>query len=359
MSTPERVTAQNSAVDGITLVWTAPAECPDHREVLVRITNHLQLSKPRDQRWLVEARVVRQRSQYQLELSLKREDSEPAVRSLRAANCAALADATAVLVALAVEPQPTAAGSTAVEDRANTASEQAAANGSREAAPRAQAASGEPRAAAEKSQPPSTAPRTSSGSDTSSAVEPAAERGKTPASQLRFGLGAALRLDLGMLPKSPSFGVTARAEVRFRRLRAAAGFSVLPAAESSAAAYPSARLRAHALLGEGQLGVAVTGEGALSLVPCAVFEYGRSTIAISRIATPAPDRPSIPWTAAGIGARANYRLAAGLELGVEMTGLMPFSRPRWWVRTERGDVTLFETAVVAARVSAGLAYVFE
>jgi hypothetical protein len=161
-----------------------------------------------------------------------------------------------------------------------------------------------------------------------------------------------------MLPKSPNFGVTARVEFRFRRLRAGAGFSVLPPRETSAAAYPSALLRAQAVVGDGVLGFAFTPGSALSFVPCVVFEYGSSTVAGSRIVASAP-RQSIRWTAAGIGAHASYRFNAGLELRVEATGLMPFSRPRWWVRTERGDVTIFETAVVAVRVSTGLAYVFE
>jgi hypothetical protein len=354
MGTPETGTAQDSAFDGLTLVWSAPAECPDHGEVLARIASRLQLAKPRDQRWRVEARVVH-RLQYELELSLEREASEPAVRSLRAANCEALADATAVLVALALEPQ-LAAASSSIEAGANGGSPPAAANGSREAASGGSAASREPRAATESSQPPSAPEPPSPSSAAPAAVEPAAESGEGTPSQLRLGLSAALRLDFGMLPRSPNLGVTTRAELAFHRLRAAAGFSVFPATESIAAAYPSARLRAHALLGDGLLGVALT-EGALSVVPCAVFEYGSSTIATRRIVDHL--RQSIGWTAAGIGARARYRLVAGLELGVEATGLLPFSRPRWWVRTQRGDVTVFEAAVVAVRVSAGLAYVFE
>jgi hypothetical protein len=356
MCTPERGTAQNSALDGLTLVWTAPAQCPDQAEVLARIANHLQLPTPRDQRWRIEARVVHQRPQYALELSLEREGSEPAVRSLRAANCEALADATAVLVALALEPQPSAAGSTEVEDSTSTGASRAAANGSREAAAAAQMANAEARAEAQDSKPPSPAPPPSPSSAVPEAKKPAAESGETAPARLRLGLAAGLRLDFGMLPRSPNFGVTGRAELRFRRLRAAAGFSVLPASEGTAVAYPRARLRAHALLGDGMLGVAIT-DGALSVVPCAVFEYGSSTLASLQIADGV--RQSIGWTAAGIGAHARYRLAAGFELGVETTGLMPFSRPHWWVRTERGDVTVFEAAVIAVRVTAGLAYVFE
>lgn len=164
-----------------------------------------------------------------------------------------------------------------------------------------------------------------------------------------------MRLDAGMLPSLRS-GMQARVELRLLRLRAAFGFAWLPSMETVAETYPEASIRASGLLGEGMLGYAVL-EGRFSLLPCAMFEYGTLSLEGRRIAV--PDDQSVRWTAVGAGGRATYRLAEGFELGFEVAGVAPFFRPRLWVQTDRGDLTLFHAAVVAVRVSASIAYVFE
>jgi hypothetical protein len=352
MSMAEVASGQKSGVSELSFDWTAPAACPERGDVLVRIANRLQLPERGGPQWHVEARVLTKHSQYELELSVRRDGSEPRLRSLRASDCGALADATAVLVALALEPQPYAATAPdgAVPDANGTAVEGTADVRARSPEPEeARAPDALERKAAE-------TPKTPPVGAAAEAVQPAAEGGGTQSWPLRVGLGASLRLNFGMLPQSPGLGAVAQIQLRLWRLRAAAGLSVFPRAESTSATYPAARMRTHALLGEGLLGVAVV-ERPLSLVPYAVFEYGSVTADTRRIA--APDARDIRWTAVGVGAQIGYRLIGGFEFCLDVTGLTPLSRPRWWVRTDQGDLTLFEAAPVAVSISAGLVYVFE
>jgi hypothetical protein len=352
MSTAEVVSGQKSAVSELSFDWTAPAACPERGDVLARIANRLQLPERGGPQWHVEARVLTKRSQYELELSVRQDGSEPRMRSLRASDCGALADATAVLVALALEPQPYAATAPdgSAPDANGTAVEGSADVRARSPEPK------EARAPDVLERKAAAAPKTPLVRAAAEADQPAAEGGGTQSWPVRVGLGASLRVNFGMLPQSPGFGGVAQIQLRLRRLRAAAGVSLFPRAESTSAKYPAVRMRTQALLGEGLLGVAVV-EQPLSLVPYAVVEYGSVTADTRRIAVPGAQE--IRWTAVGVGAQIGYRLIGGFEFCLDVTGLTPLSRPRWWVRTDQGDLTLFEAATVAVSTSAGFVYVFE
>lgn len=358
------VSAQNST-GGLTLTWDAPPECPDRGVVLDKVAKHLREERKFPDDWRIEARVVRRRAQFELELNLGRVGAEPARRTLRAPTCAALVEATAVFVALALESQPSAAVSAADEIAAPESippHQPSAAPGATAPAP---SVAGAPHASA--TQPPAKAPAASPspavqetpqtpGEELDESTErPAADGGDSEPLRLGVGVGAGWRLDTGMLP-TPQSGLEARIELRVSRLRAVLGFNWVPPVETVADAYPGASIRASAILGEGLLGYALV-EERFSLVPCAAFEYGALSLASRRIAV--PDSQNVLWGAAGAGAHAAYRIAAGFELNFEATGLAPFSRPRLWLRTDRGDLTLFQAAAVAVRISAGIAYVFE
>jgi hypothetical protein len=349
--------AQNSA-DRLTLIWDAPRECPDRGAVLARIANHLRDQRKIAENWRAEAHIVRKRAQYELELRVNNDASQPGLRVLRAATCGALADATAVLVALALEPQPSAAGSPTAEPAQPSSSAPATAN----AAEAGEPATNEAKPSTQRETPARTAPpRAAAQKSSQTAAEtleieepeilPAADSGK----RISVAIAIATRFDAGMLP-SPRPGLHARFELRVSRMRAGLGLSWLPPIEAAADSYPAASLRASAILGDGWLGFAVL-DSRLSLSPFAALESGGLALESRRIRQ--PDDRTFHWTSLGAGARASYRILAGLELGLDVAGLAPFSRPRLWVRTDEGDVTLFHAALVAVRVCVSIGYVFE
>ena len=363
MFTAAPVSAQNSTRD-LTLTWDVPRECPDRGAVLARIAKHLRDERKFPDDWSIDAHVLRKQAQFELKLTLRRGGAEAARRTLRSASCVALAEATAVFVALAVDLQPSAADASEVAPEQVPGSKPSTEPSSSEPTSRESTAV-EPHAtrAPTKAQhgPPSPAvqarsqtPRNQS-DESEAELEPAADGGRRQSLRVGLGIGLGVRLDAGMLP-TPRFGLQARVELRLLRLRAALGFTWLPPVETIAETYPAASIRASGILGDGMLGYALL-EGRLSLLPCAMFEYGTLSLEGRRIVV--PGEQSVRWTAAGAGARATYRLGAGFELGFEAAGLAPFSRPRSWVQTDRGDMTLFHATAVALRVSAGIAYVFE
>jgi hypothetical protein len=350
--------AQNST-DRLTLIWDAPRECPDRGAVLARVANHLRDERKIAENWRAEAHIVRKRAQYELELRVSSDGSQPALRVLRAATCGALADATAVLVALALEPQPSAAGSPSAEPAQPSGSPPLAAGPvDGPAAP----AANEPKpstaaAAPTRPVPPPAAAQKSSQTavDTLEIEDPEILPAAGSGGRIGLGISAGARFDTGMLPSARA-GLRARIELRVLRIRAGLGISWLPPIENAADSYPAASVRASAVLGDGWLGVAVL-DSRLSLSPFVVVESGALALESRRIRH--PDERTFHWTAIGAGAHASYRLLAGLELGVEVAGVTPVSRPRLWVRTDEGDVTLFHAAAVAVRVAVSIGYVFE
>lgn len=94
----------------MTLVWTAPAECPDRARVLAKIDRLAPASARLRVR--VDATVTRDERGYRVAL-VTEADGARGERSLEAATCASLADATAVIVAMMLDPANTPAGSSA------------------------------------------------------------------------------------------------------------------------------------------------------------------------------------------------------------------------------------------------------
>lgn len=93
--------------EGVTLAWTAPAECPDRVRVLGKIDRLAPASARLRVR--VDATVTRDERGYRVAL-VTEADGARGERSLEAATCASLADATAVIVAMMLDPASAAPG---------------------------------------------------------------------------------------------------------------------------------------------------------------------------------------------------------------------------------------------------------
>jgi hypothetical protein len=341
--------------DTLDLTWEAPRECPRREAVLAQVEARKPGNSDTVPGWEVRAQVTRTGAQYRLDLTFRGPNARPAQRSVSARDCAAVADAAAVLIVLALEPPapsptandapPAVSGSPAVTETRDRAAVAETASAAENAPTNRQPANGGAR------QPPAAA-RT----DLERAEAPAAVSGTGPGGRLVLELGAALSSGAGMLASSPRFGVRPHVGLWFGRVRAALGALVWLDSQSRAASYPRALLQDRALVGDLMVGFELT-SGPLSLVPSVVIESGLVTFEPLGITAPSTRR--VGWTALGAGVHGAYRVLGGFELTLDVFGLAPFERPRYLIRTARADVTLFESSALTIRASAGVAYVFE
>lgn len=100
-----RAAAQEGETDRLVLEWTAPSACPQSSELRVMVARLLggTIRLPAERTLDVRARVE-QGTTWQVEIET---GSKPQVRRrlLEAESCAALADATALIVALMIDPK--------------------------------------------------------------------------------------------------------------------------------------------------------------------------------------------------------------------------------------------------------------
>ncbi len=127
----------------VDLTWTAPAGCPDRESVIAEITP-LVSARSSTQTWRARAVIERTSDMWTLLLTTEVEGAAN-VRQLRAATCAELAHATAVMLAIAVDP----ARAVAVAEGPNPASSAPLARSAPETPPvREQPRAGRPQARA-------------------------------------------------------------------------------------------------------------------------------------------------------------------------------------------------------------------
>jgi hypothetical protein len=325
-----RTAAQSPA--GPALSWSAPEECPDVSAVLARVHAHDPAASTSRSDVRVRAGISRTDGRYQLALRVEEGDAV-AERALAGDDCDALADAAALLIALALTRgedeavAPNAAKPAEDPELGATADAGAADATGRDQLPGATGSA----VASERS-------------------EPAADRGErvirvSPDNEvlersggplgLRFALGAALALDAGMLPRAPALGVEPVLQLQVE--------------------YASAQLAGSGAVGKLSLGADLL-QAPLVFGPRAVLELGQLAVKTSGVSV--PQRGRATWIAAGPALHVGYWVARRLELALELGVLFPFARPRWLLRTPDGAVDLFTAAPAVLRVTSGLAYAF-
>ncbi len=183
------------------ITWSAPfAECPDEAYVRTAVQQLLGADDPAAARVEAHARVERAGdSSWRVYLSTQR-DGATGERVVDSSSCRSLADATALIVALAIDPQRVAANRPSVAAAAGSAPSPSASASASAPAPTVAPTATPPPAPALPSAPapaPPPAPRP--------AATPAPPPAPLPAS--RFSIFAALAGDLGTLPR-PAWGVT-------------------------------------------------------------------------------------------------------------------------------------------------------
>jgi hypothetical protein len=99
--------AQPAAAPPVELAWEAPRGCPDAARILGEIARLLATTQPGPHRKRVRASAQPRRTAdggWRLQLVIRDDGGETARRTLADRSCAVIADATALIVAIAIDP---------------------------------------------------------------------------------------------------------------------------------------------------------------------------------------------------------------------------------------------------------------
>lgn len=351
----------------VVLRWSAPAECSSASEVVAEVDRILGPSGARPARPVeVDAKVTGASGAYTVRVETASADG-PRVRTLQGHTCAALADATALLIALVIDPsavppapravvvpaspEPAPSGSPDAggpstppaptpappNAPAATAAAVASAAPTASATPVASAArtTRAPRASARTARAP--APARASGAPPSS--EDAAARSSSRAADSRAAregmvLAGAFRLaawaggDAGSLPTvAPGFG--ADAAVVLRHVRVAAGFAAYPARERVVDSVRGFGGRVGLVTGWGG-GCGVVAPRAFELGACADLEVG--SLAASGFRVSDPSEGASLWVAPRLGGLFAWFPWDSAGLRLRFGAAVPLSRPTFVLR---------------------------
>jgi hypothetical protein len=306
-ATPPAVADDAASTEALALSWDAPPGCPSRTQVLAEVARLLGGTIAMPQGGSVEARAsVVQGPKWSVSLTT-RNAGQAGRRSLEAASCQDLADATALIVALMIDPDAVAAhaGIREVEEPA----------------------------------PPPTAP-------------PPAPR---PAGR-PIDVWAAMhgQASLGVLPGVDA-GVGAGVGLGGQRwrveLRGTYGLRRDQTARSSAA--PAAYGQFNFL--GGALAACINlGGDAIAFGPCAGAEAGMVSAKGYGVSVGFPARTA--WLALGAGGYAAIALGPHLAIPVHVDVLAPLRRPRYVIKDMDG--TVFQASAVGVRLVAGIEWRF-
>jgi len=240
-SDAEWLQVARAQASNLVLEWDAPADCPDAAYVRGQVERLLGGGKlSATARLVARARAARFGQAWQVHLTTQREGSPAAERKLQAESCRSLADATALIIAVAVDPASVAAARAAGLDASVALAPDAAAldagiDAPEEAPPPALVVPTGEAADAADAQPPEAGGPPSPRAPAESAPSPPAP--PEPAGALpRLGgiVGIEIAGDLGTLPGA-AYGVIADAGLRLGSWRALGRGFFWPPVHGSAA----------------------------------------------------------------------------------------------------------------------------
>jgi hypothetical protein len=331
------------------VVWTAPAGCPDKAALTARIERLLGgPPQASDRRLDVQATVEEIPRGFRLEIDLTTGDFE-SKRVLQGALCESVADAAALVIALAFDPDAVAAQeakqaeSPATPEVPDTPAPPPADTGAPPAPP-----APDPGVVVRIPVPllrPSVVPRV-----------PVA-----PPSIVSFGAFAQLAGDAGSLP-SVAPGVRAGLSIGIGAFRIEPAFEAWPSSRSAVPERPTtgAELRLLAFT----LGVCrrawpwtvATEGGVAGVFGCLGFEIGEMHGAGFGVAT--PRSAGFLWTAPRAEVRAEVPIVRGLSLSFDLGIAAPLDRRQFVLSLSAGRTVVHEPSPVAGRAGVGLAVRF-
>jgi hypothetical protein len=336
MGRPTPAFAQ-SKQDGVgPIAWQAPEGCPSSGDVQRELAR--LLGERRDA--AVSARAVVTHGAawtVTLETELAGRRGQ---RSIEAASCAALADATALIVALMVDPDAVL--------RARAA----------EVAPEERTPSGQPSETRAAAAPPATTPTSSPPAPPPSSLVSASLTAPVPASRAKrsvdFLVGGFAAGSYGVLPLlDAGMGLGLGVEGSWWRVELRGTYGLRRDQVASAAAPPGAygRFEVSSANGLGCLRLQGTGHGTkVAFGPCVSVEAG--LVSAEGHGTSETTSAATPWFAAGAGAFAAVPLGARVSVPLHVDALASFVRPDFVFRNVEGVV--FRAPLLGLRATVGV-----
>jgi hypothetical protein len=324
----------------VELEWRAPRECPDRQAVL----DALHPSGPAVA-LRARAQITKAGAEYRLQLELESRGGR-AHRTLSQPQCAGLAEAAAVLIALALETEASTA----------TPQPDAPAQPEPQAEPQPPA---QPEAAQQPEASPAASPPSAATSAASSATDFREVAGLPQSpdypgeAEWHWQLSASARADLGTFPQQPALGAQAQLAARFARLFMALGASYWLPREQSSTSYPGARLAGSGVFADLSIGIDATKQP-ISLTPHLNVELGR--LAAEALGIAGPERNSTLWIAVGPCVSVAATVLKDWTVGFELGGLVTAYRAHWLVRTPTADVPAFVSSSLVLRLALRIGY---
>jgi hypothetical protein len=292
----------------LTFTWSAPETCPSRAQVLAELTRLLGgtiLMAPGDD---LEVRATVEHGRvWSVVLATRRAGRAEGRRSLDAPSCPSLAEATALIVALMIDPDAVAAHAEDAKPDASSVT------------------------------PPPTqdaVPESSSATTFLVSIHTQTRLGTLPGLDVGLGLGAGIARGRWMLEVRGTYGL--------RRDQAA-----------SLSSEPDAGGRFNIMTGA-LSGCFDLGQASLGFGPCALVEAG--WVSAKGYGADAGYSKSAPWVALGGGGFLSLMLGRHLEAALNLDVLAPLWRPSYVFAGTSGSV--FQAPPVGARALASIMWRF-
>jgi hypothetical protein len=355
--------AESDPASTLRLQWHAPPECPSSSEILAEAARLLggPPAPPAGETWTANATVTH-RDIWSVELELRTRGVQR--RRLQARTCRGLADATALILALMIDPDAVAArsaASSAAEDGAASDAGESDAQLAAEAPvlPEPPAGTAAPHAAASGSEehtqgsygPPLELPFSATAPESANATD----GGVSPAASgpSHFSLQAPFVIEAGPLP-GIEYGVGAGLGLRLGSLRFEASFTEwLPSAVATVTAPEGAGGTFRMI--SGALDACYVFEvGHFEVGPCALLDAGRVEAAgrgVSHTST-----AYVPWIAAGGGAFTSATLDRAWAIPLHLDLVVPLARNDYAIQNVASVV--YRPSAVGGRLSVAVEFRF-
>ena len=316
----------------LVLTWDAPRGCPEAPFVLSRIEQLLRGPKAAPTVVLARAKIAGAgEGAHRLTLTLRTADVEE-TRTIDAASCSALAEASAVVIALAIDPSME--GALGTEPPPPVAPPPPVEPPSFEPAPVEATPVPLPKVAPTKAESPS----------------PTTSAGRAPTSRVALGVGGSVVS--GALP-SVGAGLVGSAALRLNRFRVGV-VGTLWSRQSPT--FDGAAGASFDMAAVGASGAYMLPVGRFAIGPSANLEA--TFMGVQGFGIRAPRASLSVWPTAVLGGRLEAGIAPSVGLFACGDLVIPIGAPTITLATTRNAVRLHEPSLVAPRLSVGIEIVF-